>query len=252
MRSLRSTFRRGYCKAACAPVKSSITTISTARSAAFSKNRPSICCASCCCEPSIVSLCPSYEPAAPRWRRPLSIRNQDTVPFLKRTAAIAQALDLGLEVVPTRGIDSGALERVARELGGEILHESVDPSHHARRCIARLARRVAERTNRDETRQRSASVRSFHRRHGPDVSRRKSGALAVLADCRRSASRRLRQAHRLSRGSGRRGQDVRDARSRASTQGRRRRRRSSASSKRTAEKRPPRCSRVSKSFRREP
>jgi two-component system sensor histidine kinase KdpD len=52
----------------------------------------------------------------------------DLSPYLKRTAAIAQALDLGLEVVPTRGVDLGSLERTARELGGEMLHETVDPS----------------------------------------------------------------------------------------------------------------------------
>jgi two-component system, OmpR family, sensor histidine kinase KdpD len=52
--------------------------------------------------------------------------NQDPVPYLKRTAAIAHALDLGLEVVPTHGVDSSALERLVRELGGEILHEPVD------------------------------------------------------------------------------------------------------------------------------
>jgi len=54
--------------------------------------------------------------------------NFDQAPYLKRTAAIAQALDLGLEVVPTRGVDPNALERIARELGGEMLHEIVDPA----------------------------------------------------------------------------------------------------------------------------
>jgi two-component system, OmpR family, sensor histidine kinase KdpD len=54
--------------------------------------------------------------------------NQDAVAYLKRTAAVAEALDLGLEVVPTHGVDSAALERIARELGGEVLHESVDPA----------------------------------------------------------------------------------------------------------------------------
>lgn len=54
--------------------------------------------------------------------------NQDPVPYLKRTAAIAQALDLGLEVVPTQGVDLAALERTARELGGEVLHETIDPA----------------------------------------------------------------------------------------------------------------------------
>jgi len=52
----------------------------------------------------------------------------DQVPYLKRTAAIAEALDLGLEVVATRGVDPNALERITRELGGEMLHEIVDPA----------------------------------------------------------------------------------------------------------------------------
>ncbi len=52
----------------------------------------------------------------------------DQAPYLKRTAAIAQALDLGLEVVPTRGVDRLALERIVRELGAEMLHE-VDPAN---------------------------------------------------------------------------------------------------------------------------
>ncbi|HEY1869078.1 MAG TPA: hypothetical protein VGG70_12340 [Candidatus Cybelea sp.] len=54
--------------------------------------------------------------------------NVDPLPFLKRTDAIAQALDLGLEVVPVRGVDCTALERVTRELGIEMLHDSVDPA----------------------------------------------------------------------------------------------------------------------------
>jgi two-component system sensor histidine kinase KdpD len=54
--------------------------------------------------------------------------NLDPVPFLKRTAAIAQALDLGLEVVPTQGADRAAVERVAREMGGEVLRQTPDPA----------------------------------------------------------------------------------------------------------------------------
>jgi two-component system sensor histidine kinase KdpD len=54
--------------------------------------------------------------------------NLDPVPYLKRIAAIARALDLGLEIVPVRGVERPAVERVARELGGEILHESLDPA----------------------------------------------------------------------------------------------------------------------------
>ena len=54
--------------------------------------------------------------------------NVDSLPYVRRTAAVAEALDLGLEVVPVRGVDTVALERVTRELGVEMLHESVDPS----------------------------------------------------------------------------------------------------------------------------
>jgi two-component system, OmpR family, sensor histidine kinase KdpD len=52
----------------------------------------------------------------------------DEVHYLKRIAAVAQALDLGLEVVPVAGVDRGSLERVTRELGGEMLHETFDPA----------------------------------------------------------------------------------------------------------------------------
>jgi two-component system, OmpR family, sensor histidine kinase KdpD len=54
--------------------------------------------------------------------------NVDPVPFLRRTGAIAEALDLGLEVVPVRGVDLTALERITRDLGVEMLHDSVDPA----------------------------------------------------------------------------------------------------------------------------
>ena len=54
--------------------------------------------------------------------------NFDPMPYLKRTAAIAHALDLGLEVVPVKGVDRTALERITRELGGEMLHETPDPA----------------------------------------------------------------------------------------------------------------------------
>jgi two-component system sensor histidine kinase KdpD len=55
----------------------------------------------------------------------------DPAPYLKRTAAITEALDLGLEVVPALGVDTIALERVTRELGGEMLHEVADPAKAA-------------------------------------------------------------------------------------------------------------------------
>ncbi|HZV77752.1 MAG TPA: hypothetical protein VFF63_08350 [Candidatus Babeliales bacterium] len=51
----------------------------------------------------------------------------DQTSYLKRTAAVAQALDLGLEVVPVRGVDLTALERTSRELGVEMLAETADP-----------------------------------------------------------------------------------------------------------------------------
>ncbi|MGC2406570.1 MAG: hypothetical protein WA431_09205 [Candidatus Cybelea sp.] len=54
--------------------------------------------------------------------------NIDVAPYLKRTAAIAEALDLGLESVPTPGVNTSTLERITRELGGEMLHETVDPA----------------------------------------------------------------------------------------------------------------------------
>ncbi|MBV8196893.1 MAG: hypothetical protein JO263_02050, partial [Candidatus Eremiobacteraeota bacterium] len=54
--------------------------------------------------------------------------NVEALPYLRRTAAVAGALDLGLEIVPTRGADCNALERIAREVGGEMLHDSVDPA----------------------------------------------------------------------------------------------------------------------------
>ncbi len=52
----------------------------------------------------------------------------DPSPFLKRTAAVAKALDLALEVAPAPGVERTSLEPIARELGAEILHESVDPT----------------------------------------------------------------------------------------------------------------------------
>jgi two-component system sensor histidine kinase KdpD len=54
--------------------------------------------------------------------------NVDQASYLKRTAAIAQALDLGLELAPVQGVDRTSLERVSREVGAEILHETFDPA----------------------------------------------------------------------------------------------------------------------------
>jgi two-component system sensor histidine kinase KdpD len=55
----------------------------------------------------------------------------DVEPFLRRTAAVAQALDLALEVVPVNAADRTTAERVAREFNGEVLHESLDPEKAA-------------------------------------------------------------------------------------------------------------------------
>jgi len=54
--------------------------------------------------------------------------NVDPASYLKRTAAIVQALDLALEVVPTQGVDRAALDRISRELGAEMLHDTFDPA----------------------------------------------------------------------------------------------------------------------------
>lgn len=51
----------------------------------------------------------------------------DVEPFLRRTAAVALALDLALEVVPVDAADRAVVEPVARELNGEVLRESLDP-----------------------------------------------------------------------------------------------------------------------------
>jgi two-component system sensor histidine kinase KdpD len=55
----------------------------------------------------------------------------DPAPFLRRTAAVANALDLALEVVPLANADRGAVERVTRELNGEVFRETVDPEREA-------------------------------------------------------------------------------------------------------------------------
>jgi two-component system sensor histidine kinase KdpD len=52
----------------------------------------------------------------------------EALPYLRRTAAIAHALDLALEVVPGEVTDRPALERVVREVGGEVLRGSFDPA----------------------------------------------------------------------------------------------------------------------------
>lgn len=59
----------------------------------------------------------------------------DPVPFLRRTAAIAHALDLAFEVVPVPGEDRANLERAAREVGGELLRENVEPGTPAAEAL---------------------------------------------------------------------------------------------------------------------
>ncbi|MFY9719988.1 MAG: hypothetical protein WAK16_10130, partial [Candidatus Cybelea sp.] len=54
--------------------------------------------------------------------------NIELLPYLKRTAAVAHALDLALEVVPTDGADRAELERITREIGGEALRGAMEPS----------------------------------------------------------------------------------------------------------------------------
>ncbi len=51
----------------------------------------------------------------------------DPLPFLRRSSAIARALDLAFEVVPAPGVDFSTLERPARDVGGELLRESMEP-----------------------------------------------------------------------------------------------------------------------------
>jgi two-component system sensor histidine kinase KdpD len=53
--------------------------------------------------------------------------HHDPTAFLKRTSAIAHALDLELEIVPTGGADRAALEATAREVDGEVLREMPEP-----------------------------------------------------------------------------------------------------------------------------
>lgn len=55
----------------------------------------------------------------------------DPEPFLRRTAAVASALDLSLEVVPVRGVARASLEALTHRLGGEILRDPVEPEPEA-------------------------------------------------------------------------------------------------------------------------
>ena len=50
----------------------------------------------------------------------------EPLPFLRRTGALAHALDLAFEIVPAQGVDRPKIERAAREVGGELLRENVE------------------------------------------------------------------------------------------------------------------------------
>ncbi len=52
----------------------------------------------------------------------------DPSAFLRRTSAIAHAMDLELEIIPTAGADRVAMETVAREVDGEVLREMPTPA----------------------------------------------------------------------------------------------------------------------------
>ncbi len=51
----------------------------------------------------------------------------DAAPFLRRSAAVAHALDLAFEVVAAPGVDSISVERSVYEAGGELLRERCTP-----------------------------------------------------------------------------------------------------------------------------
>ncbi|HEY9084945.1 MAG TPA: hypothetical protein VIN40_03265 [Candidatus Tyrphobacter sp.] len=59
----------------------------------------------------------------------------DPLPFLRRSAAIAHALDLAFEIVPVPGADRSRLERAAHDVGGEVLRESIEPDTPAAEAL---------------------------------------------------------------------------------------------------------------------
>ncbi len=59
----------------------------------------------------------------------------DVAPFLRRSSAVAHALDLAFEVVAVPGVDPGPLERAARDAGGELLREHVQPESSAAQAL---------------------------------------------------------------------------------------------------------------------
>ncbi len=152
--------------------------------------------------------------------------NVDQVAYLKRTAAIAQALDLGLEVVAVAGRGSPvARAHHAASLGGEMLHETFDPASlpgdALRASLVALPHgRIAAKLANLPLPYDLFIVGAGQTYLGANPARS-----PVLANCRGSSARRLRQAHRLSRCSRRGGKDLCDARPRApASRGRRRRR----------------------------
>ena len=69
--------------------------------------------------------------------------NLDEVAFLKRTAAIAQALDLGLEVVPDPGRGPPVTRAPHPRAGRRNAPRNSGPREHARRYAACFARRAS-------------------------------------------------------------------------------------------------------------
>ena len=66
----------------------------------------------------------------------------DPIHYLKRASAASRTRSISaLEVVPVRGVDRVGLERIARELGGEMLGESVRSHGTSGRLVARRPRR---------------------------------------------------------------------------------------------------------------
>jgi two-component system sensor histidine kinase KdpD len=59
----------------------------------------------------------------------------DAAPFLRRSAAVAHALDLAFEIVATPGTDAASVERAVRDAGGELLRERLAPGAAAAQAL---------------------------------------------------------------------------------------------------------------------
>ena len=143
--------------------------------------------------------------------------------FLERSAPIAAAFDLALEILPSTELETRRISREAQEHNAEILPaqalDRIDLSGNA--C---LDGRAAERQTRTQARQPARRSRHLHRRRGAVVYRAHGDDDTALGHAGRPHARRLRKAHRLSRRGGRRRKNVRNAGSRRAAAGRRRRR----------------------------